>query len=259
MRVPCLLSILRFSVSESLLTVPFGVCRVLKSLCHDSKEIANAANFVNPLTLSALSANEARRRICRELRKLTTDETLGLIYKRRDVMVAEIQKQQVANNSFFLESQAQMCAGSGIRRTACGAHYRPGECGSKYGGSLYQLFLAGMNQSNRPLGTLLFLGPTGSGKTRVVEAAAEILFGDVNAVIKIELRGVSALARGRKVGLALPQDIWATGKLRHFLLKRTSTGSKRKTLRFRLFYLTKSRRHRIRCGGCYSAFLIRRH
>jgi ATP-dependent Clp protease ATP-binding subunit ClpB len=52
--------------------------------------------------------------------------------------------------------------------------------------SLYQLFLAGLNQTNRPIGTLLFLGPTGSGKTRVVEAAAEVLFGDANALIKID-------------------------------------------------------------------------
>ena len=52
--------------------------------------------------------------------------------------------------------------------------------------SLYQLFLAGLNQTNRPVGTLLFLGPTGSGKTRVVEAAAEVLFGDAKAVIKID-------------------------------------------------------------------------
>jgi ATP-dependent Clp protease ATP-binding subunit ClpB len=51
---------------------------------------------------------------------------------------------------------------------------------------LFQIFLAGMNPMNRPVGTMLFLGPTGSGKTRVVEAAAEVLFGDPNAVIKID-------------------------------------------------------------------------
>jgi ATP-dependent Clp protease ATP-binding subunit ClpB len=52
--------------------------------------------------------------------------------------------------------------------------------------SLYQTFLAGMNPINRPVGTMLFLGPTGSGKTRVVEAAAEVLFGDANQVIKVD-------------------------------------------------------------------------
>jgi ATP-dependent Clp protease ATP-binding subunit ClpB len=51
---------------------------------------------------------------------------------------------------------------------------------------LYQIFLAGMNPPNRPVGTMLFLGPTGSGKTRVIEAAAEVLFGDTNAVVKID-------------------------------------------------------------------------
>src|SRR5579885_1236962 len=51
---------------------------------------------------------------------------------------------------------------------------------------LYQIYLAGMCNPGRPVGNLLFLGPTGSGKTRVVEAAAEVLFGDANAVIKID-------------------------------------------------------------------------
>jgi ATP-dependent Clp protease ATP-binding subunit ClpA len=51
---------------------------------------------------------------------------------------------------------------------------------------LYQIFLAGMNPHNRPIGTMLFLGPTGSGKTRVIEAAAEVLFGDTNGVVKID-------------------------------------------------------------------------
>src|SRR5881275_2880567 len=51
---------------------------------------------------------------------------------------------------------------------------------------LFQIFLAGMNPLNRPVGTMLFLGPTGSGKTRVIEAAAEVLFGDTNGVVKID-------------------------------------------------------------------------
>src|ERR1051325_5885357 len=52
--------------------------------------------------------------------------------------------------------------------------------------SLYQVFQAGLSNHSRPVGTMLFLGPTGSGKTHVVEAAAELLFGDRNAVVKID-------------------------------------------------------------------------
>jgi len=51
---------------------------------------------------------------------------------------------------------------------------------------LYQVFCAGLNSPGRPVGNLLFLGPTGSGKTRIVEAAAEILFGDARALIKVD-------------------------------------------------------------------------
>jgi ATP-dependent Clp protease ATP-binding subunit ClpA len=51
---------------------------------------------------------------------------------------------------------------------------------------LYQVFRAGLNSPGRPVGNLLLLGPTGSGKTRIVEAAAEILFGDARLVIKVD-------------------------------------------------------------------------
>lgn len=52
--------------------------------------------------------------------------------------------------------------------------------------NIYQTFLAGMTSPGRPIGNFLFLGPTGSGKTRLVEAAAETLAGDSRAVIKID-------------------------------------------------------------------------
>jgi ATP-dependent Clp protease ATP-binding subunit ClpB len=51
---------------------------------------------------------------------------------------------------------------------------------------LYQVFCAGLRSPGRPVGNLLFLGPTGSGKTHIVEAAADILFGTSRAVIKVD-------------------------------------------------------------------------
>src|SRR5271157_6383473 len=51
---------------------------------------------------------------------------------------------------------------------------------------MYQVFCAGLNSPGRPVGNLLFLGPTGSGKTHIVEAAGEILFGNSRAIIKVD-------------------------------------------------------------------------
>src|SRR5258708_8048945 len=50
---------------------------------------------------------------------------------------------------------------------------------------LYQVFCAGLNSPGRPVGNLLFLGPTGSGKTRILEAAPEILFADSRPVLNV--------------------------------------------------------------------------
>jgi ATP-dependent Clp protease ATP-binding subunit ClpA len=52
--------------------------------------------------------------------------------------------------------------------------------------NMYQIYLSGMSTPGRPIGNLLFLGPTGSGKTRVVEASAEILFGNPRGFIKVD-------------------------------------------------------------------------
>jgi ATP-dependent Clp protease ATP-binding subunit ClpB len=50
----------------------------------------------------------------------------------------------------------------------------------------YQTHLAGLSPEGRPIGNFLFLGPTGTGKTRAVEATAEALLGNPRAVIKID-------------------------------------------------------------------------
>jgi ATP-dependent Clp protease ATP-binding subunit ClpB len=50
----------------------------------------------------------------------------------------------------------------------------------------YQTYLAGLSPVGRPIGNFLFLGPTGSGKTRTVEATAEALVGNPRSIIKID-------------------------------------------------------------------------
>ncbi len=46
---------------------------------------------------------------------------------------------------------------------------------------------AGLNDENRPLGSFLFLGPTGVGKTELTRAVAEYLFDDDSAMVRIDM------------------------------------------------------------------------
>jgi len=50
-----------------------------------------------------------------------------------------------------------------------------------------RLARAGLKQGNRPIATFLFLGPTGVGKTELAKALAETIFGDEDAVIRIDM------------------------------------------------------------------------
>jgi len=60
------------------------------------------------------------------------------------------------------------------------------EAGVRAVTEVFQMFLAGLNAPNRPVGNLLFLGPTGSGKTHLVEVVAEALFGSLFSFIKVD-------------------------------------------------------------------------
>ena len=101
-------------------------------------------------------------------------------------MVAEMQKQTVVTGKSFSLDPHIKCTRAQEFEEKLSARIVGQEHAVRRMAGLYQLFLAGLNEKNRPVGTLLFLGPTGAGKTRVVEAAAEVLFGDPNAVVKID-------------------------------------------------------------------------
>ena len=67
---------------------------------------------------------------------------------------------------------------------------------------------AGLNDENRPLGSFLFLGPTGVGKTELTKALAEYLFDDDHAMVRIDMSRVHGEALGR------PADRRAAGLCR---------------------------------------------
>lgn len=52
--------------------------------------------------------------------------------------------------------------------------------------NIYQMHVTGMTAPGRPIANFLFLGPTGTGKTRIVEATSEALIGHSRAVTKID-------------------------------------------------------------------------
>lgn len=51
---------------------------------------------------------------------------------------------------------------------------------------VFQIYRGGLSAPGRPLATMLFLGPTGTGKTKTVESAAQVIFGKTGAMIKID-------------------------------------------------------------------------
>ncbi len=52
--------------------------------------------------------------------------------------------------------------------------------------NMFQMYTTGLSSPGRPIGSFLFLGPTGTGKTRLVEAAAECLLRRPSPVVKID-------------------------------------------------------------------------
>src|SRR5205823_1651020 len=49
------------------------------------------------------------------------------------------------------------------------------------------LIKAGVTDPNKPFGVLMFVGPTGVGKTEMARALAELLFGDPTRMIRLDM------------------------------------------------------------------------
>jgi len=74
---------------------------------------------------------------------------------------------------------------------------------------------ARLNDTDRPMGSLLFVGPTGVGKTQLAKAAAQFVFGDANRIVRIDLNEfISRGSASRLVGTFDEPDGLLTGAIR---------------------------------------------
>lgn len=91
---------------------------------------------------------------------------------------------------------------------------------------VYQTFLAGLTTPGTPIGSFLFLGPTGSGKTRTVEARSGSTDGRSARDDQNRLCRIPAWARSRQADRLAPRDISGIGKLTRFSARRCSTNTR---------------------------------
>ncbi len=116
----------------------------------------------------------------REDPKATAQEDFGIAAARTTAMIAELKRTEMEapakqiDEKVFLDPEQKSPRAQDFEERLSGRIVGQERAVRRMSG-LYQIFLAGMNPLNRPIGTMLFLGPTGSGKTRVIEAAAEVL------------------------------------------------------------------------------------
>jgi hypothetical protein len=118
--------------------------------------------------------------------------------------------------------------------------------------NVYQMFLTGMTSPGRPVGNFLFLGPTGSGKTRIVEATAESLVGNPRAVLKIDC---AEFQHSHEIAKLIGSPPGYLGHRETHPLFSASTTPRRS--RSASFCLTRSRRRATRSGTCCWAFSTR--
>ena len=74
-----------------------------------------------------------------------------------------------------------------LEESAAPARDRPGRRRSSRSSNAIRRSRAGLSDPNRPIGSFMFLGPTGVGKTELARALAEFLFDDERAMVRIDM------------------------------------------------------------------------
>ncbi len=126
---------------------------ILSKDFYDLKNISDKNKFIN---------DEVDRSVIAEVVELWTGVPVNKIVEEEAERLLKLE--EILHNRVVGQEQAVKAIARAIRRSR-----------------------AGLKDPNRPIGSFLFLGPTGVGKTELSKALAEVQFGDENQIIRLDM------------------------------------------------------------------------
>ena len=108
-----------------------------------------------------------------EVKSVTTDEIAAVVSSWTGIPVTELSKEESERLLNMEEILHKRIVGQDRAVTSIAKAIRRGRVGLK--------------NPNRPIGSFIFLGPTGVGKTELCKTLAEAMFGDENAIVKLDM------------------------------------------------------------------------
>ena len=108
-----------------------------------------------------------------EVKSVTTDEIASVVSSWTGIPVSQLTKEESERLLNMEEILHKRIVGQDRAVTSIAKAIRRGRVGLK--------------NPNRPIGSFIFLGPTGVGKTELCKTLAEAMFGDENAIIKLDM------------------------------------------------------------------------
>lgn len=148
---------------------------------HELAEEKETAVLLQDFSLAA-EIREEERRLEKEAEKLKCGKESKLCVTISDIAEAVQRKSRVPVNIGESSEKTVLDLEERLRKRITGQNQAVSAvCAAIRRSS------SGINRKNRPLGTFLFAGPTGVGKTELSKALSELLFGDKTALIRFDM------------------------------------------------------------------------
>jgi ATP-dependent Clp protease ATP-binding subunit ClpC len=152
---------------------PQRIAEVKSFMLSDDER--DSLNIFDPQSLNSLSlySNQAKRNAVRERLDVTDDDIAAVISKWTGVPISKLEETETEKLLRMEDELKERVIGQDLAIKSLAKAVRRSR--------------AGMKDPNRPIGSFIFIGPTGVGKSYLASVLAEFLFGNEDAIIRIDM------------------------------------------------------------------------